>query len=100
MQSSPCKLAKNLVKLLESLIMVSTLELSRAKLTFNFLQPGLTKIPFSFLQVLRLVCLQCFVNNGFKLKLFNYYKQEIIQVWDHSFSAYAKFSEKLTFPTP
>jgi len=32
-------------------------------------------------KVLRLVCLQCFVNNGFKVKLFDYYRREIIQTY-------------------
>jgi len=30
--------------------------------------------------VLRLLCLQCLTNNGFKPKLYEYYKKEIIQV--------------------
>lgn len=32
------------------------------------------------LQVLRLVCIQCISNNGFRQKLLDYYKREIIQV--------------------
>ena len=32
------------------------------------------------LQVLRLMCIQCLCNNGFKPKLLEYYKKEIIQV--------------------
>jgi len=32
-------------------------------------------------KVLRLVCLQCYVNNGFKIKLLDYYKREIIHTY-------------------
>eukprot|EP00794_Sanderia_malayensis_P018179 gene18179-19993_t len=37
-------------------------------------------------KVLRLVCLQCLVNNGFKAKLFDYYRREIIHAYgfEHS----------------
>ena len=36
------------------------------------------------LQVLRLMCIQCLTNNGFKPKLWEFYMREILQVMSHS----------------
>ena len=35
---------------------------------------------FVFLQVLRLLCIQCLTNNGFKPKVLEFYFREILQV--------------------
>ncbi len=45
------------------------------------------------LQVLRLVCIQSICNNGFKPKLLDYYRREIIQV--STFITYENYVNKI-----
>lgn len=41
----------------------------------------LKNLDFTFVQVLRLICLQCVTGSGLKPKVLEYYKRELVQVY-------------------